>query len=107
MSNRRNFLTPLLSLMLFGGTSLRANTIISVRFQGADKVPVNNSAVESDAAFADANLANSNDWNHLNGDCCCLVAGAGYLRFVWRRKCAPVSLADVKTAFATARMEMI
>ena len=66
MSNRRNFLTP---LMLFGGTSLGANTIISVQFQGANNVPVNNSAVASHAASADANFANSNGWNRPNGDC--------------------------------------
>jgi hypothetical protein len=70
MSNRRNFLSPLLSLMLLGGTTLRANTIISVQFQGINNVPVNFSGVEPDAASADANFANSNHWNHLNGDCC-------------------------------------
>jgi hypothetical protein len=68
MLNRRNFLTTFLSLALLGGTTLHADTIISVQFQGINNVAVNYSGVEPDAASADANFANSNDWNHLQGE---------------------------------------
>jgi hypothetical protein len=53
----------LAAIILLSG-SLRADTIISVQFQGTAS-PVNFQGVEADAAAADAEFANSNQWNHL------------------------------------------
>ena len=57
---------PSLGLLALGllGSSLRADTIISVQFQGTNS-PVNFQGVEADAAAADAAFANSNEWNYL------------------------------------------
>ena len=51
-------------LMLVLSGSIQADTIISAQFQGTNG-PVDFQGVEPDAAAADANFANSNQWNHL------------------------------------------
>jgi hypothetical protein len=51
-------------LLFLWGSSLRADIVVSVQFQG-NNAPVNFQGVEPDAAAADAAFANSNQWNHL------------------------------------------
>jgi hypothetical protein len=65
VAHRRNFVTTFLSVALLGGSSLRANTIISAQFQGTGAPILNFQGVEADAVAADPAFANSDQWNHL------------------------------------------
>jgi hypothetical protein len=64
---QRYKLAALLSLGLSGLSSLQADTVISVQFQGPNG-PINFQGAEPDAAAADASFANSSQWNHLLAD---------------------------------------